>query len=221
MDPNIFIKNAEKKVSIDDKVSSISDSDDLSNVESSDDIDSNIDDDKDDNLDNVEQIDNEDEEDNEEEDNEDKDISEEYIEAEKQEYIISNEDDNEDDCLYQCDSIVQEKDIDIIPIEVKDKQTDNYITNYEKVRILGIRTQQILKGAKVMLKYDKINKLSAYDLAIYELDNKTTPLIIKRPLPNNTYELWKISDLLFINDNNNYINDINMLFKNNDSQYII
>jgi len=101
----------------------------------------------------------------------------------------------DEDCLYQYDDLVDEKDSEHIPKQIPDDQrmTDKQMTHYEKIRILGIRSKQISMGAKVMIKYN--GNLEAIELAKYELDNKTTPLIIKRPLPDNTYELWKVSDL--------------------------
>lgn len=132
---------------------------------------------------------------------------------------------NDDDCIYQYDDLVEERDNEkqILQIPNNQRITDSIMTHYEKIRILGIRTKQIAMGAKVMVKYD--NNMSAIELAKYELINKTTPLIIKRPLPNNSYELWKVSELNIDNnekDNKLLIADLNNSFyDNNVDKYIL
>jgi DNA-directed RNA polymerase subunit K/omega len=68
------------------------------------------------------------------------------------------------------------------------------MTSYERVRVLGIRAQQLNKGAKAMIKINQ--NLSVMEIAKLELEAGMTPLKIKRPLPNNTYEIWKISELI-------------------------
>lgn len=130
-------------------------------------------------------------------------------------------DDVVNDCLYQYDDLIDAKNIYKQPIEVAMNQrtTDPYMTHYEKIRILGIRSKQISMGAKEMVKYDGI--ISAVELAKHELNNKTTPLVIKRVLPNNTYELWKISELNNENDNNDIIiKDLNDLYDNKSYEFI-
>jgi DNA-directed RNA polymerase I, II, and III subunit RPABC2 len=61
------------------------------------------------------------------------------------------------------------------------------------VRVLGIRAKQISVGAKTLVK--NIEGKKPIEIALFELKNKTMPFKIKRPLPNNTYEIWKISEL--------------------------
>ena len=82
------------------------------------------------------------------------------------------------------------------PIEValEDRITKNIMTTYERVRVLGIRAKQITMGAKVLIKCD--DKLSAMEKALKELEAGMTPLKIKRTLPSNKYEIWKISELI-------------------------
>ena len=64
---------------------------------------------------------------------------------------------------------------------------------YEFVRLIGTRTKQLSMGAKPMIKNHR--GLSSKDIAIEELKNNTLPLIIKRPMPDNKFELWKINEL--------------------------
>ena len=126
---------------------------------------------------------------------------------------IKNEDYNED-CLYEYDEILDDKESDKKEYQIPQEEriTDKQLTHYEKVRILGVRSKQIAMGAKVMVKYD--TNMSSIELAKYELNNKMTPLIIKRPLPNNSFEMWKISELTIDNiDNDGLIDNLNKTFK--------
>jgi DNA-directed RNA polymerase subunit K/omega len=68
------------------------------------------------------------------------------------------------------------------------------LTKYEKTRILGIRVKQLNNGA---LPYIKIAEdlLDSFIIAEKELKEKKIPFIIQRPLPNNTFEYWKLEDL--------------------------
>lgn len=68
------------------------------------------------------------------------------------------------------------------------------LTKYEKTRILGIRTKQLNNGAAPYITV-KENLLDNYLIAQMELQQKKIPFIISRPLPNNTFEYWKLQDL--------------------------
>lgn len=132
----------------------------------------------------------------------------------------NNDDEQDDDCLYQFDDLVDERDTEKQPIQIPNDQrtTDPQMTHYERIRLLGIRTKQISMGAKVMVKYD--GQLGATELAKYELNNKTTPLIIKRPLPDNTFELWKVSELNIGDDDNEQLfEELNQSFQENQNLY--
>lgn len=131
-----------------------------------------------------------------------------------------NNDEPEDDCLYQFDDLVDERDTERQPVQIPNDQrtTDPQMTHYERIRLLGIRTKQISMGAKVMVKYD--GQLGATELAKYELNNKTTPLVIKRPLPDNTFELWKVSELNVGDDDNEQLfEELNQSFQQNQNLY--
>ena len=67
------------------------------------------------------------------------------------------------------------------------------LTKYEKTRILGSREKQLSLGSKPMIKLSEDK--SYKQITEKELEMKMTPMIIRRYLPDNTYEDWKISDL--------------------------
>ena len=69
-----------------------------------------------------------------------------------------------------------------------------FITKYEKARILGERAKQINAGAKpFVVVSDEI--LDGYVIALMEFEQKKIPMIIRRPLPNNGCEYWRLADL--------------------------
>ena len=68
------------------------------------------------------------------------------------------------------------------------------MTKYEKTRILGQRAKQINEGAPTFIKIDS-TVIDGYLIAVKELEQKKTPFIIRRPLPNGGSEYWRIQDL--------------------------
>jgi DNA-directed RNA polymerase subunit K/omega len=71
--------------------------------------------------------------------------------------------------------------------------TKPFLTKYEKVRLISVRSKQLAQGAKPLIK--NISGLSATEIAMLELKNKVIPLIIERPVPNVGIERWKLSEL--------------------------
>lgn len=68
------------------------------------------------------------------------------------------------------------------------------LTKYEKTKIIGIRLKQLNNGAKPYLAIsDTI--LDNNIIVNLELTQKVLPFIVSRPLPNNTYEYWRLQDL--------------------------
>lgn len=69
-----------------------------------------------------------------------------------------------------------------------------FITKYEKSRIIGERARQINAGANPLINVDP-SVIDGYLIALQEFNEKKTPFIIKRPLPNGACEYWKLQDL--------------------------
>ena len=132
---------------------------------------------------------------------EDDENAEDYEEVEEGDEVLSNNElegdvkDEVENCYFQYDDLIDEYEDLGPPTKVPDEEriTLNKLTKYEMVRILGIRAHQISVGAKSLVK--NIENKSPIEIAIFELKNKMTPFKIKRPLPNNTYEVWKIKEL--------------------------
>jgi DNA-directed RNA polymerase I, II, and III subunit RPABC2 len=68
------------------------------------------------------------------------------------------------------------------------------MTKYEKTRVLGQRAKQLNEGAPAFIKIDS-TVIDGYLFAVKELEQKKTPFIIRRPLPNGGSEYWRIQDL--------------------------
>ena len=76
---------------------------------------------------------------------------------------------------------------------LKPINTTEYLTKYEKARILGIRAMQIANGAPVLVETG--NELDPLNIAELELKEGKTPLIIRRNLPDGTHEDVAVNEL--------------------------
>lgn len=85
---------------------------------------------------------------------------------------------------------------DDVVIEKKDRITRPILTHYEYVRLLSVRSEQIARGAKPMVKhnYGTDFRKFATEIAKEEIKHKTIPLIIERPIPNSSSEKWHIRE---------------------------
>jgi DNA-directed RNA polymerase I, II, and III subunit RPABC2 len=76
-------------------------------------------------------------------------------------------------------------------------KTMPFITKYEKAKILGERAKQINSGAQATVAVDE-NIIDGYLIALKEYENKSIPMIIRRPLPSGGCEYWRLADLELI-----------------------
>eukprot|EP00913_Durusdinium_trenchii_P006828 g6419.t1 len=74
------------------------------------------------------------------------------------------------------------------------RKTTPYLTKYERARILGARALQISMNAPVMVTLE--GETDPLLIAEKELIQRVIPFVIRRFLPDNTYEDWKVSELL-------------------------
>lgn len=73
-------------------------------------------------------------------------------------------------------------------------KTTAYLTKYEKARVLGTRAMQIAQGAPVHT--DVGTEKDPLNIAEMELEKNETPLIIRRHLPDGTFEDVAVRNLL-------------------------
>ena len=74
-------------------------------------------------------------------------------------------------------------------------KTSPYLSKYEKTQVIGIRAQQIASGGAVFIDIPE-GMTSSIDIAREELRQKRIPFIIKRSVGNETFEYWKLEDLM-------------------------
>tara|TARA_A100001035_G_scaffold180983_1_gene143941 strand:- start:12 stop:440 length:429 start_codon:yes stop_codon:yes gene_type:complete len=76
----------------------------------------------------------------------------------------------------------------------KDKRvTTRYMTKYERARVLGTRALQISMNAPVMV--DIAGETDPLKIAGKELRERKIPMIIRRYLPDGSYEDWNLDEL--------------------------
>jgi DNA-directed RNA polymerase I, II, and III subunit RPABC2 len=76
----------------------------------------------------------------------------------------------------------------------KERITTPYMTKYERARVLGTRALQISMNAPVLVPLD--GESDPLQIAIKELSQKKIPLIIRRYLPDGSFEDWSVSELI-------------------------
>ena len=72
-----------------------------------------------------------------------------------------------------------------------------FLTQFEKTKILGFRTNQLSQGARAFIAIPA-HVTDLREIAKMELDARRLPFIIKRPMPDGTFEKWRLSDLLIL-----------------------
>ena len=108
-----------------------------------------------------------------------------------------------------------EEDSSMLAFRLKSNQSDNIVSvektynnyynngkiltpkmsKFERAKILGARAEMIASGDKPMVVVPK-NITTAYEIALLELKANKIPLIIRRKLPNGTYEDWRTEELI-------------------------
>lgn len=91
--------------------------------------------------------------------------------------------------------------IDIIPVQEASQPTEPqkrittpYMTKYEQARVLGTRALQIAMCAPVMVELE--GETDPLQIAMKELKSRKIPIIIRRYLPDHSYEDWAIDELI-------------------------
>uniref|UniRef100_A0A8B9REM4 DNA-directed RNA polymerases I, II, and III subunit RPABC2 n=1 Tax=Astyanax mexicanus TaxID=7994 RepID=A0A8B9REM4_ASTMX len=72
--------------------------------------------------------------------------------------------------------------------------TTPYMTKYERARVLGTRALQIAMCAPVMVELE--GETDPLQIAMKELKSRKIPIIIRRYLPDGSYEDWGCDELI-------------------------
>jgi len=130
-------------------------------------------------------------------DSDDEDYLQKFDENIKKNYIENNHPECLIDNLHLVESLSKiTRNSDGIIIDDYHK-TLPFLTKYEKTRVIGQRIQQLNNGAKVYVNVSD-DIIDNNVIAEMELKEKKIPFIIRRPLPDNTFEYWKLQDLELI-----------------------
>ena len=75
-----------------------------------------------------------------------------------------------------------------------------YLTPFEKTKVIGFRANQLSKGAQLLITLEANQKhiTDVLELARMELEQRRLPFIIKRPMPDGSFEYWRLKDLLIL-----------------------
>jgi len=76
-------------------------------------------------------------------------------------------------------------------------KTYPFLTVYEKTAIIGLRSEVLSRGGQPFIPIPNYIT-DVREIARMELEQKRLPYIVKRPLPNGSYEYWRLSDLMII-----------------------
>lgn len=81
-----------------------------------------------------------------------------------------------------------------LSVPKEDRNTTPYMTKYERARVLGTRALQISMNAPVLV--DLEGETDPLQIAMKELTQHKLPLVIRRYLPDGSYEDWGCDELI-------------------------
>ena len=76
-------------------------------------------------------------------------------------------------------------------------KTYPFLTQYEKTKVLSHRASELAHNSRPFIEVPK-HVTNVSDIARLELEAKRIPYIIKRPLPDRTFEYWRLQDLIIL-----------------------
>lgn len=79
-------------------------------------------------------------------------------------------------------------------IAPEERTTTPYMTKYERARVLGTRALQISLNAPVLV--DIEGETDPLQIAMKELSQRKIPLVLRRYLPDGSYEDWGCDELI-------------------------
>ncbi|KAK9469745.1 DNA-directed RNA polymerases I [Lipomyces arxii] len=133
------------------------------------------------------------------------DNEEEQVDPEASEKVAANGGAGQDDELdgskivpiNQANQANRKKTLKELAIPKENRTTTPYMTKYERARILGTRALQISMNAPVLV--DLEGETDPLQIAMKELAQRKIPLIVRRYLPDGSYEDWASDELIVEN----------------------
>lgn len=77
-------------------------------------------------------------------------------------------------------------------------QTKNILSKYERVKIIGLRSEQLQRGADPYVELDQTKEFNPREVAYEELRQRKLPFMLKRTLPDGTVEYWRLDDMIIL-----------------------
>ena len=110
---------------------------------------------------------------------------------------INEEGKEEEDINEEVEEGINKGDNKKVIVDKENRISDGFISEYEYVRVLSIRSKQIMLGGKIMLNNgEELRKrLSPREIAEMEIRSKCCPLIIVREMCNGMVERWSVNEL--------------------------
>lgn len=79
----------------------------------------------------------------------------------------------------------------------RNNTTRNFMTVFEKTKVIGLRAEQLQRGAKPYVEFHH-NEFDPITIATRELEERKIPFMICRTLPNGEKEYWRIEDMMIL-----------------------
>ena len=70
----------------------------------------------------------------------------------------------------------------------------NVLTKFEKSKIIGTRMEQLARGSIPFVNVQGLTSIR--QIALKELEEKKTPFIVSRTMPNGAKEYFKLKDMI-------------------------
>lgn len=86
--------------------------------------------------------------------------------------------------------------------KASETKTPDYLTKFEEIKILGIRSMQLRNNAHptVAIEPQDYSRLEPIDVARMELRERMLPFIVRRRLPDGSHEDRRVDRLKLLND---------------------
>lgn len=75
--------------------------------------------------------------------------------------------------------------------------TRNFLSKYEKTKIIGMRAEQLARNAQAYVEFDK-NNFDPIEVAEKELEARKLPFMVCRTLANGEKEYWRLDDMIIL-----------------------
>jgi DNA-directed RNA polymerase subunit K/omega len=76
-------------------------------------------------------------------------------------------------------------------------RSSNVLTKYERAKIIGVRIEQLARGAAAFVPIDPA-AFDVQEVAERELRTGRLPFVVARKMPDGSQELWRLRDMIVV-----------------------